>query len=289
VVIRGAVSRAISRPDLNTFIASGTFSAAGNPNTGPLLGLSTGNRGIRPVESWNYDLSAEWYFADVGSLTAAAFVKDIEGIVTIGTGVQTYTAPSGTSADVIITGPANDISGTLKGFEIAYQQSYDFLPGLLGGLGSQFSYTYVDGSDFPNPEISGIGSPSVAGVGPLNGGPFVGLQPLAGISEHTINATVFYEKGPLAMRAAYNWRSEFLLTPRDDIFPFSPIFQDSTGQLDASIFYDVTEFLKIGVQGVNLLDEVTTTSQVIDFDGTRVTRSAFRNDRRFTFIARFKY
>lgn len=289
VVLRGAVSKAISRPDLNNFIANGTFSAAGNPNQGPLLGLSSGNRGIRPVESWNYDLSAEWYFDDVGSLTAAIFMKDIDGIVTIGTGVQTYTAPSGTSADVIITGPANDIDGTLKGFEIAYQQTYDFLPGLLSGLGSQISYTYVDGGNFPNPEISGIGSPSVAGVGPLNGGPFVGLQPLAGISEHTINATLFYEKGPFAARAAYNWRSEFLLTPRDDIFPFSPIWQESTGQLDASIFYDVTEFLKLGVQGVNLLDEVTKTSQVIDFDGTRVTRSAFRNDRRYTFIARFKF
>jgi len=43
------------------------------------------------------------------------------------------------------------------------------------------------------------------------------------------------------------------------------------------------------VQGVNLLDEVFSTSQVIDFDGTRVQRSAFRNDRRFTFLARFDF
>ena len=91
------------------------------------------------------------------------------------------------------------------------------------------------------------------------------------------------------MRAAYNWRSEFLITPRDDIFPFSPIWQEAGGQLDASIFYDVTKFMKIGVQGVNLLDEITETSQVVDYDGTRITRSAFRNDRRYTLIARFKF
>ncbi|HAU21239.1 MAG TPA: TonB-dependent receptor, partial [Erythrobacter sp.] len=115
------------------------------------------------------------------------------------------------------------------------------------------------------------------------------LQPLAGLSKHTINGTIFYEKGPLAMRAAYNWRSAFLVTPRDDIYPFSPIWQESTGQLDASIFYSVTDYLKLGVQGVNLLDEVTRTSQIVDFDGTRFTRSAFRNDRRFTFIARFDF
>jgi hypothetical protein len=40
---------------------------------------------------------------------------------------------------------------------------------------------------------------------------------------------------------------------------------------------------------VNLLDEVTQTSQVIDFKGTRVTRSAFRNDRRFTVMARVDF
>ena len=43
------------------------------------------------------------------------------------------------------------------------------------------------------------------------------------------------------------------------------------------------------MQGVNLLDEVTRTSQVIDFDGTRITRSAFRNDRRYTFLVRFDF
>ena len=290
VVLRGAVSKAISRPDLNLFSAGGVFGFSGRVDNGPLLSLATGNRNLLPVESWNYDLSAEWYFSDVGSLTAAVFLKDIDGIVTTGTGLANYTSGSGLSQDVIINGPANDLSGQLRGFEVAYQQVYDFLPGLLGGLGTQLTYTYVDGGDFSNPDLSDIGSPSVAeGFQPLNGGPFVGLQPLAGISEHTVNATVFYERGPFSARAAYNWRSEFLITPRDDIFPFSPIWQESTGQLDASIFFEVTENVKLGVQGVNLLDEVTETSQVIDYDGTRVTRSAFRNDRRYTFIARFNF
>ena len=290
VVIRGAVSKAISRPDMQLFSAGGLMGFSGRVDSGPLLGISTGNRNLLPVESWNYDLSLEWYFDTVGSLTGAFFMKDLEGIVTTGTGVVNFTAPSGVSQDVVVTGPANDLTGTLTGFELAYQQVYDFLPGLLSGLGTQMTYTYIDGGDFSNPNLSGIGSPSVAGAGtPLNGGPFVSGQPLAGVSEHTINATVFYERGPLALRAAYNWRSEFLITPRDDIFPFSPIWQESTGQLDASIFYDITDNIKVGIQAVNLLDEVTETSQVIDYDGTRVTRSAFRNDRRYTFIARFNF
>ena len=290
LVFRGAVSKGISRPDLNLFNAGGTLGFSGNVESGPLLGIRTGNRNIRPIESWNYDLSAEWYFDNVGSLTAAFFMKDIDGIVQNGRGLVEYTAPSGLSQVVEINGPANDIAGTLKGVELAYQQTYDFLPGLLSGLGSQFSYTYVDGGDFPNPNISSIGSPSVNSDGaPINAGPFVAQLPLAGISEHTVNATVFYEKGPLSARAAYNWRSEFVVTVRDDLFPFSPIYQEAGGQLDASIFYTLTENVKLGVQGVNLLDEVTTLSTVLDYDGTRVTSAAFRNDRRYTFIARFNF
>lgn len=297
VLIRFAASKGISRPDLQLFRAGGgigdntvALNTAGNLETGPLFALQTGNRNLRPVTSWNYDLSAEWYFDTVGSLTFSVFLKDIEGVVNTGFDTVNYTSPSGVSTDVSVEGPVNDQGGNLKGFELAYQQTYDFLPGLLSGLGSQITYTYVDGGDFSNPNLSSVGQSSVTtAVNSLGGGAFTGLQPLAGLSEHTVNATIFYEKGPLALRAAYNWRSEFLITPRDDIFPFSPIYQESTGQMDASIFYSVTDNIKLGIQAVNLLDEVTETSQVVDFSGTRVTRSAFRNDRRYTFLARFDF
>ena len=290
VVIRGAVSKGLSRPDLNLFSAGGTLGFSGRVNDGPLLSIATGNRNIRPLTSWNYDLSAEWYFAKVGSLTAAFFVKDIKGIIQSGTGLVTYTSSTAGDQDVIISGPANDLSGTLKGVEIAYQQAYDFLPGPLSGLGTQLSYTYVDASDFVTPNISGIGSPSVnSSGGPINGGPFTGLVPNSGTSKHTINATVFYEKGPFSARASYNWRSSFVVTPRDDLYPFSPVFQEAGGQLDASIFFEVNDHVKLGVQGVNLLDEVTKLSTVVDFEGTRVLSHAFRNDRRYTFLARFDF
>ncbi|QFT78861.1 TonB-dependent receptor domain-containing protein [Erythrobacter sp. THAF29] len=297
LLFRGAVSKGISRPDLQLFRAGGgifdntaALLAANNLESGPAFALETGNRNIRPIESWNYDLSAEWYFDDVGSLTASVFLKDIQGFIDTGFTLVDYTSPSGVTAEVNVKGPSNQQDGNLYGFEVTYQQTFDFLPGLLGGLGAQFTYTYVNGDDFSNPTLSDVGQSSITtSTNELNSGAFVAQQPLAGISEHTINATIFYEKGPISARAAYNWRSEYLITPRDDIFPFSPIWQDDTGQLDASIFYSVTDYLKLGVQGVNLLDEVTTTSQVVDFDGTRITRSAFRNDRRFTFLARFDF
>ncbi|WP_299192272.1 TonB-dependent receptor [uncultured Erythrobacter sp.] len=284
VLFRAAVSKGISRLDPSLYRSGGgiadntnALAAAGTLETGPLFALATGNRDLRPIESWNYDLSVEWYFDDVGSLTLSGFVKDIGGIVNTELPIVTLTAPDGATAEAEIQRPANLVGGTLKGVEVGYQQTYDFLPAPLDGLGFAGTYTYIDGGQFSNIDTAGTT------------GPFSAAQPLAGISEHTFNATLFYEKGPLSMRAAYNWRSDFLITPRDDIFPFSPIYQESTGQLDASIFFSVTDYLKLGVQGVNLLDEVTRTSQVVDFDGTRITRSAFRNDRRYTFLARFDF
>jgi hypothetical protein len=80
-----------------------------------------------------------------------------------------------------------------------------------------------------------------------------------------------------------------MITPRDDIFPFSPIVGESTGQLDGSFFYNISDSFKVGVQGVNLLDEVTRTSQIIDFAGTQMPRSAFRNDRRYTVVLRYQF
>ena len=278
MLVRAAVSRGISRPDLSSFRTGGAIfdntqdlRVANALETGPLFQINTGNRLIRPIESWNYDLSFEYYFDDVGSLTMALFQKDFSNLFGGGPTVRSFTSPSGVTTDVEVSGPINFGEAQLRGVELAYQDVWEFLPGPLQYLGGQFSYTYIDSNDFRS-----------------NGDVF-GQLPQPGVSEHTVNAVLFYETDRFSARAAYNWRSDFLLTPRDVIFPFAPIYGEDTGQLDASIFYDITDNIKIGVQGVNLLDEVTRTSSVIDFDGNRVQRSAFRNDRRYTFLVRFDF
>ena len=160
--------------------------------------------------------------------------------------------------DVNVQGPANFQDGWLKGLEIAHQQVYDFLPGRAQRSGDAvYLYLYRRRRLF-EPEPFGLRSIvhhdrlriSLAAA------PLSRSNRWPEFPSTRVNATIFYEKGPLSMRAAYNWRSEFLITPRDDIFPFSPIWQEATGQLDASIFYSVTDQLKIGIQGVNLLDEI---------------------------------
>jgi TonB-dependent receptor len=116
-----------------------------------------------------------------------------------------------------------------------------------------------------------------------------GLLPLQGLSKHNANFAAIYEKGPISARLAYNWRSDFLLTVRDVIVPYAPIMNEATGQLDGSLFYTVNPKVKIGVQGVNLTNEVTKTTQVLNDQLLKAGRSWFMNDRRYTFVLRASF
>lgn len=191
---------------------------------------------------------------------------------------------NGATFDALITTPVNaEETGKVKGFEVAYQQTYDFLPGFLSGLGLNATYTYVKSSGVRQSTLSET-DPDVAAGQVSNVD--TSLLPLQGLSKHTINFGPFYEKGPLSVRLAYNWRSRFLLTTRDVIVPYAPIFNEATGQLDGSIFFTVNPRFRIGLQAVNLTNEVTRTSSVINNDLLTAPRSWFMNDRRFTGVLR---
>jgi TonB-dependent receptor len=181
---------------------------------------------------------------------------------------------------LILTTPGNSTqTGKITGAEVAYQQTFTFLPGPLSGLGLNATYTFVKSSGVAQSTLSET-DPDVAAGNTSTVD--TSLLPLQGLSKHTINITPFYEKGPISIRLAYNWRSRFLLTVRDVIVPFAPIFNESTGQLDGSIFVSINKHVKVGVQAVNILNEVTRTTQVINNDLLRAPRSWFMNDRRFT-------
>jgi TonB-dependent receptor len=247
--------------------------------------FNAGNPFLLPVESHNFDLSAEWYFADVGQLTFALFYKELDNIRTNDISRVTLTN-NGESLEAIVTTAINSPdTGKIKGFEIAYQQQYDFLEGWLGGLGLQFNYTYVDSSNVPQSTLSET-DPDVAAGNQANVD--LSLLPLEGLSEHTINITPFWEYNDWAVRLAYSWRDEFLLTIRDVIEPYQPIYNDAMGYLDLSVFYDINDNLKVGFQGVNLTQEIVHTKAVLD-DLALVPRAWYMNDRRYTLILRGRF
>ena len=275
LILRLAASRNLARPGMNDIRNFEVFGT--DPSAGFALQLTTGNPFLKPAISDNFDAGLEWYFARVGSLTLNAFAKNIHNFFFQNVSTRDVTS-NGITQTVFVRHPDNyDETGKVRGFELAYQQTYDFLPGVLSGLGLSANYTYIKSKGLSNAQLF-VGSQAPIGT--------AGNLPLEQLSKHNVNVAAFYEKGPLSVRAAYNWRSRFLLTASDVIFPYFPIYNDETGQLDASAFYSINDQIKIGVQGVNLTNEVTKTLQQFTTDGLLGPRSYFMNDRRYSFIVR---
>ena len=70
------------------------------------------------------------------------------------------------------------------------------------------------------------------------------------------------------------------------IFPYFPIYNASTGSLDASAFLTVAKGLRVGVQAVNLTNGIVKTLQQYTAGGALGPRSYFGYDRRYSFILR---
>ncbi|MGP7795451.1 TonB-dependent receptor [Sphingomonas sp. CLY1604] len=289
LLFRFAASKAISRPnfgDLRDY--TGVQPSGGNSLGNYSFQASAKNPYLRPIEATQFDLTAEWYFAKVGSLTGAVFYKDLTNIILDNYGYQRSLTNNGQTFNVTVNGPANAPGhGKVKGFELSYQQTYDFLPGLLSGLGTQATFTFVDPSNIPN----GVPTNGAADGSrpPLDVTGIYSNLPLAGLSKYNFNVAAFYDKGGIYTRFAYSWRSKFLLTNRDCCFPFLPVYALSTGQLDGSVFLTVNKNFKIGIEAQNLLDTTTRTVFLLNPQGLTAPRSYFKSDRQFSITTRLTF
>jgi TonB-dependent receptor len=201
--------------------------------------------------------------------------------------VGNFTSHNGVTAPVVLSYPANSPdTGKVKGFEVAYQQSFDFLPGWLGGFGVNANYTYVSSSGVRQTTLSATDPDVAAGRTTTVD---TSKLPLQGLSKNSFNITPFYQKGMFEARLAYNWRSEFLLTPRDVIVPFQPILQEAYGSLDGSVFLSFTSHVKLGLQVANITNSVTKTRAVIAEDLTTAPRGFYADDRRYSMGLRWNF
>jgi TonB-dependent receptor len=334
---RFAASKSLSRPDFGQLQVQTTLSAqhlqtttkdASGKTTAvhfdgtSLTGTSDGNAYLKPTTSTNFDLTAEWYFAKAGSLTFAAFNKDLKDIIT--TQAYTYTATdvNGKARNFTVTGPVNGAKGFARGFEIAHQQYYDFVPDWLKGIGTQASWTYVSSRRTLNKPVfeawcSGNDASSNYNLY-INGcdtdGRAFGGTPLQGLSRHTINLAVMYEQHGLSARLAWNWRSRYLLgvnqwgsrgnnglntnpaapagkyliptTVNDQAFGL-PLYQAPYGQLDGSIFYDFTDKFRVGLEATNLTNSYT--RQIMEQHAGNFTRQVFMSGPRYTLLAQYSF
>ncbi|EJL30320.1 TonB-dependent receptor [Caulobacter sp. AP07] len=295
--IRFAAAKAIVRPDFqqlqpnysitatNGFITGGacsnTIPGGSQANCVYQYTANAGNPDLKPTRSTQFDLSYEWYFNSTGSVTATAFYKDIYNFVTNGSTSLNFTN-NGVTRSVQVVQPYNAGHGKIKGFEVAYQQYYDFLPGVLRGLGAQANFTYVDSEGSRNAASNPYDSNQVGNIR-TNGDEL----PLEGLSKKSYNVAALYDLGKVSARLAYNWRERYLLTTTAANINI-PAWYDDYGQLDGSVFYTVNDALKIGFQAANLTN--TRTKILVSYPGKPEEGLTAHNwvvaDRRYSIVLR---
>jgi len=238
---RFAASKAIARPTLDQLRANvqlgGTIQAiydAGHNAIDQQVLEYTGDGGnplLKPMKATQFDTALEWYFAPQGSLFGTLFYKDVKDYFITGMAPepmfgQTWKVKSTVNGD----------SGQIRGFEVGYSQFYDFLPGIFRGFGIQANYTYVESNGAPGPSA---GDYTVPGL------------PLEGLSKNSYNFVAMYQRGPVEVRLAYNWRERWLLTTIDGDDK-GTVWNDDFGQLDGSFFYRFTDNVQLGIEANNL-------------------------------------
>ncbi|WP_416351137.1 TonB-dependent receptor [Alteromonas sp. 14N.309.X.WAT.G.H12] len=183
---------------------------------------------------------------------------------------------------IVIDTDVNGGSGEVAGVELAYQQQFNFLPGLWSGLGVSANYTYAD-SEQPDG------------------------NPLLDISNNTFNGQVYWENDGIQIRLAYNWRDKYLDTQDEkrvrpvgalatgvynrtdpDSAYYDPTlgnnYREARGQFDFSASYDYNEHITLVANAVNLTGEPVT--QVTEL-GSIWQYS--ESDRRFTVGVRARW
>jgi iron complex outermembrane recepter protein len=242
IQIRLALARVMRRPevlqvtpsfeiDLETF-PTGEIDYTATTATG-----KSGNTDLDPFLANQLDLTFEYYMGEEGLISAGYFYKDVENFIDRASRetVRTIISPEGDERDVVVTLSeyVNGGSAEIYGVELSYQQAFTFLPSPFDGFGTAINYTYTKSEEGESGRA------------------------LPGTSKHTFNATVYYEKGAGGSRLAYNYRDTFSTGGGG--------YREGLGQLDASLFYNVTDNLKVTLNAVNLTEEPF----LRDFNGGR--------------------
>jgi TonB-dependent receptor len=249
--LRFAAGKAMVRPtftQMSPYTSLG-FSFLGNTGYQPALVSSSagtgGNPELKPTRANQFDGSLEWYFAPTGSVTFDAFYKKITNYIFAGESFETLTS-NGVTETFQVKRFQNGSDGSIRGFELAYQQFFDFLPSMLRGLGFQGNLTFVDSRGGRNTAVNILDTNQTTGAADAT-------LPLEGMSRWSYNANLMYERGRVSARLAWNWRERYLLTTSAANIN-APVWSENYGQLDGEMFFTVVNNIKIGVQGTNLLN-----------------------------------
>ncbi len=215
-VLRFSAAKVIARPRYSDLAGSISLSESSSQN----YTASGGNPNLKPYESTNYDLAAEWYFNPTSMLGMEVFYRDIGTYIVTTTTEQDLKDSSGTTHTYSVSSPINAANATVTGVSAMYQQNFGL------GFGLQGNYTYATANT-----SNGLNMPY--------------------LSRDTYNVIPYWEHGPWMVRVNYSWRSEyFTQVGRLN----STYFADAYKELDLSASYNVNKWLSINFSASNLLD-----------------------------------
>lgn len=194
-----------------------------------VLGTGTGGApNLDPFKATQADFSAEYYFGKEGLVSAGLFYKDVSTFI-----VQQQSAESYGGVNYLINRKVNGGGAKVKGVELLAQLPFYFLPSPLDGFGIVATYSYISSST-PTKDVAGR------------------TLPFPGLSKNNVNFIGYYEKGPLSVRVAYNWRDDYLLALSAAA---TGIYNSPYSDLSTTIRYDVNKHFSLGFEASNLLDE----------------------------------
>ncbi len=171
-LVRAAITSTISRPDYSLLAPVRTVNDQNDR-------ITDGNTGLKPFESYNFDLSIEKYLPSAGIVSAAIFHKEIKNFT-----FNTTTPVVGGEFDgFLLTRPENGPKASVTGLEFSWTQTFRNLPKPFDGFGIQSNLTLIDGKS----EVPGRGDVDV----------------VAEQVERVYNVQLFYEKAGFTARVAY--------------------------------------------------------------------------------------
>ncbi|KKO48510.1 TonB-dependent receptor [Arsukibacterium sp. MJ3] len=235
LIIKAAYSTGLRRPNFEDlvpyFIIEDRESGRGE--------VEIGNIDLKPTYAHNLDFTGEFYIAPTGLVSAGVFYKKLSDPI-----FKARSEIVGGEFDGFrMERPENGNSGYLYGAELNWQQSLNFLPGALSGLGFIANYTHTKSeADLP----FGIGKTE-----------------LNGTSRHTFNLALQYDIAKFSSQLAYNYRSEYI-DAFDTANPELNVYWDGRGTLDYTASYMLSKNLSLFVEATNLTD-----SQAIRYQGDR--------------------
>lgn len=232
-ILRASYSTALNRPD---FMHTAPYRTLGELETSA---VAEGNPNVKAAYAHNLDVSYEHYLRPLGLLSVAAFYKRINDPLF----VATHRESIGNGLSRQITRPENGTRSKVHGLELAWQQTFDFLPAPLDGFGVYANYTWAKSSA----EL------------PFN----LGSTELPGTSRTNYNLALTYEKHGLNARLAYNYRSKFIQSFDVDS-PELDIYWDDRASLDFSASYKLNRNWRLFTEVNNIND-----TRQVRFQGKR--------------------